>query len=372
VLAFFVTHPDRNVINPFLDTWGTRIRDRVRLVFYEDLPLVDTLPAADTYVFANVEDLAPVPLRRACEIADLLAHADAAPRVLNHPRGVLRRYDLLEALHERGVNSFRGHRVQLGRAPVRFPVFLRLEHAHTGAITPLLWTQQDVDRAIADAARKGYDIDSLLMVEFEDTSDEHGVFRKYVMYVIGEAVFPGNMAFDTNWVVKFGRLVTDERRVAEQRAAASSDAHEHVFRELAELAGVAYGRFDYALLDGRICVWELNTNPTLMLPADQYPPDIRPSRQGLADRLTSAIERLTGDSDRDGPPVRIAPRRRRLLTPARPLLRRRWYLAKPRDGIVRRALRDTYAARRRAPFGSALLTRIRSLFPSGDDRVRQG
>lgn len=355
------------MINPFLDTWATRLRERIRVAIYEDLPVVDTVPAADTYVFGNLEDLSPAQLRRVSEIADLLTRADEPPRILNDPRRVLRRYELLKTLHERGVNSFRAHRVPLAGTPLRFPVFLRLENSHSGAVSALLQTQEDVDRAIADASRDGLDVDSLLVVEFEDTSDEHGVFRKYVMYVIGDAVFPGNMAFDSSWVVKFGGPVTGER-LAEQRAAASSDAHEPVFRELAELAGVAYGRFDYGLVNGRICVWELNTTPTLLLPADQYPPGIRAERQALADRLTNAIERLAGDPACDRPPVRIAPRRRRLLTPARPLLRRRWYLRKPRDGLVRLALRDTYAARRRAPFAGAWLTRVRSLFPSGDDR----
>ena len=66
------------------------------------------------------------------------------------------------------------------------------------------------------------------------------------------------------------------------------------------------GRFDYALADGRICIWELNTNPTLLLPPDRYPPDVRARRAELAERLTEAIERLAGEAARERPPVRLA------------------------------------------------------------------
>jgi hypothetical protein len=295
--VFFVPAQKRKIPEGFLRTWGARLGERVEFVAYEALPVLREVPRAATYVFTALERLSPEGRRATAELAERLA---AGARVLNAPGSALARYELLRLLHERRVNPFRAYRVLETTRPERFPVFLRLENEHNGPLSPLLETQRDVERALARAVARRLDLRSVLMVEYVHTADEDGVFRKYMAYVIGDVFLPGNMAFNAHWVVKYGGPPQGEQR-EEMRTAQTSRAQEPRLREIARLAGIGYGRFDYSFLDGRLCVWELNTNPTLLLPADRYEPEVRAERAELAGEMVAAIERLAAGED--GPPV---------------------------------------------------------------------
>ena len=50
---------------------------------------------------------------------------------------------------------------------------------------------------------RGDDLTSLLVVEFQNTSDEQGISRKYNTYVFGSELINGNVAFGSDWVVKY-------------------------------------------------------------------------------------------------------------------------------------------------------------------------
>ena len=56
---------------------------------------------------------------------------------------------------------------------------------------------------------------------------------------------------------------------------------EHIFRD----AGIDYGRIDYGLLDGRIQVWEINTNPWIASDSDVG----LPQRQVVHDHFVSQL-----------------------------------------------------------------------------------
>ena len=211
-------------------------------------------------------------------------------------------------LFEQGINPYQAHRVLQTRTPSRFPVFLRFENDHEGPASPLLHSQGELDRELLRAHIRGDDLASLLMVEFQDTSDERGVFRKFNAFVIGDQLIIGNIAFGTDWVVKYSGRFTDEQLI-EKWAYLSSHAHDGQLREIAELAGAGWGRFDYALADGRVCVWEFNTYGTFMFDPEHYPPDVRARRAKLAERMTEAIELLAGEDNGALPPVSLVPTR---------------------------------------------------------------
>ena len=272
----------------YLATWARRLHPSVTVVHYEDVLNGAVIPGASTYVFTDLERLRPRGLERATSLADALAGRAV---VLNHPRDALRRFELLDLLYELGVNRFRAYRIGAVTTPERFPVFLRREDAHNGPASALLYTQEELDAAIADRARSGRNVSKLLIVEFEDVSDEAGVYHRQVTYVIGEELVHGNLAFDTHWVVKYAGPVFGEQ-LARQRLAWDSKEHVPLLRELAERASVQYGRFDYAIVGDGIQIWELNTNPTLLFTPDRYPPDVRPDRRVVADRITNALARL--------------------------------------------------------------------------------
>ena len=239
MVLFFVTSGERKPLVGFLGTWASRLGSKAGLLFYEDLWGVDSLPGADTYVFTDLERLSAEELRLAAGVADELAAAPWTPRILNHPGRAVGRYDLLRTLFERHVNPFQAYRVLDTPAPRQFPVFLRFENDHSGPASPLLRTQRELDRAVARTYLRGDDLASLLMVEFQDTSDEQGIFRRYTVYVIGDELIVGNLAFGSDWVVKYSGEFTAEQ-FAEKRAVLSSRAHDPPLREVAELAGIAW------------------------------------------------------------------------------------------------------------------------------------
>jgi hypothetical protein len=104
--------------------------------------------------------------------------------------------------------------------------------------------------------------------------------------------------------------------VAEQEAQWFSTEHVAALREIAGLAGVRYGRFDYAVVDGQLRIWELNTNPRLLSTPDTYTEEVLALRRPMADRITAALDALDGGEgaavDRPAVPLRDRGARRLL------------------------------------------------------------
>src|SRR5256885_1550580 len=229
--------------------------------------------------FSALERLSDPQLELARITARQLLRRPADFRVLNEPTTLLRRYELLQKLHEAGINSFQAHRMNNGALPQRYPLFLRRESEHNGAISPMLNSREDLDRAVAAAVAKGVSRDDLLAVEYCDPSDAAGLFRKYSAFRIADRIIPRHLLRGRKWVVKLADSV-DDGDVAEEEAFLASDPHAEQLKRIFELANVTYGRIDYALLDGQVQVWEINTNPTISV----APGSIAPRRlhsQGL-------------------------------------------------------------------------------------------
>jgi hypothetical protein len=67
--------------------------------------------------------------------------------------------------------------------------------------------------------------------------------------------------------------------------------HEASLREIFRLARIEYGRMDYALLGGRLQVWEINTNPTIATPGSEMGPRAAAKRL-VRERMVTAFEAL--------------------------------------------------------------------------------
>ena len=91
MVVFFVTSGKRQTIADFFETWGSHLAQRVELVHDGELSKLGELPGAATYVFTDLERLTPEGLRAVSDFADALAALPQAPRIVNHPRGVLLR-----------------------------------------------------------------------------------------------------------------------------------------------------------------------------------------------------------------------------------------------------------------------------------------
>src|SRR5260370_11498548 len=100
-----------------------------RTMTYDDLFKTEWVPRA-TFVFTDLERLYPWEARLAADVFRSLKFEGL--RCLNDPARVLTRYELLRALHRRGINPFDVYRAEDRPKPQRFPVFVRGEGPRAG------------------------------------------------------------------------------------------------------------------------------------------------------------------------------------------------------------------------------------------------
>jgi hypothetical protein len=290
LILYFAKRGYEDKIRQYIDCWGGSLADRIRVVHYDDEAEAEELPEA-ACIFATLDRLGAEDTARAEGLWDALAARLGTDRLLNHPRRTLRRRALLRELADRGINRFRAHEVS-GAASARYPVFLREATRHTGSLSPLLYTPEEVRRAIADARGNGHEPDALLLVEFLDTADGEGLYRKYSAFVVADRIVPRQVQFSRDWVTKLDDVVTPDT-VAEMGAYLEGNPHQDRLRELARLAAVGYGRFDYAVLpDGDLQVWEINTNPVIVSGPDHYPPGHQAVHLRFAEAIGAALAAL--------------------------------------------------------------------------------
>lgn len=219
-------------------------------------------------IFADIDRLRPRVAMRATLLHDRLAGSGGTMRVLNHPARTCRRYQLLRRLRLAGINRHDVHRVDEMQTPKRFPVFLRSESQHDGSYTALIHDQAALERETDRLLRAGLLAQDLLVVEFCDTADAGGVYRKGTAYVIGERIFQRYLFFGDHWLVKQPRTGGVAARLPEpamleaEEAFIAGDAHVPALREVARLGGIEFGRIDFGIAGDRIEIWEANTNPT--------------------------------------------------------------------------------------------------------------
>jgi hypothetical protein len=262
MINFFVTGAASFCIREYLQVRGAAIADRVNVIEYDDLCGLTGIPVGST-VFAAVDQMPRAAMDAAAQICDRMALALGRPGVLNDPRKVLRRFELLSRLHETGCNRFKSIRAGDDPSGLNYPVFIREEDQHSGSLTPLLADRRALERALGEMVFRGLRPSRLLIVEFCDTSGADGLFRKYSAMKIGDAIVPRHLHISRDWVTKSSSTVLDEVAVREELTFFEQHPHEQWLRQVFETAQIEYGRIDYGIYHGRPQVWEINTNPTL-------------------------------------------------------------------------------------------------------------
>jgi len=269
VIIYFVTRGYEDTIEVFLDDWSPAARERFLVVSYEDTGSMATLPAGAA-IFSDIERLGPSERKIAGRLREAFAAQFPGHVILNDPLRTMRRYDLLATLADRGLNPFRAYRLTETIHPRRFPVFLRYENEHTGSISGLLGSQDELEGAIVRAIVRGHDLHELLIVEYVDASDGHGRFSKYAAAVVGDRIIPRHIMSSENWIVKgsdsLNRVGPDELEYIRV------NPHGSQIAAICSIAGVEYGRIDYTVIDDRVVTWEINTNPYLVYGRDDTPP----------------------------------------------------------------------------------------------------
>ena len=262
-MIYFVVPRDQAFgMQNYLDRWARNLAGLLSVLYYEDLPGRTSVPAG-TYVFASLDQLTSGGVRLVRELQAQLRACPAAGRVLNDPQTALLRFELLEKLYREGLNRHRAARASDDLETLRFPVFLREELRHTGSLSPLLHSSAELERALGRAVLKGHRLKDLLVVEFCETVDAEGCYRKYAAYGVGSEIVPRSLARGRGWMLKHEEVEFSEAMLLEEREYVLANPHEHELRRIFAVAGIDYGRIDYALKDGAVETWEINTNPTI-------------------------------------------------------------------------------------------------------------
>lgn len=287
MIYYLVARKHAHTMLDFLAGWGRPFAGRIRILLYEDLFSGASwqLPAA-TYIFTSMgRDMGsrepPSPVRKLCsELRLKLVQTCGPQRVLNDPARFMSRFDLLQSLHGRGINRFGVHRVAGEAPPPRYPVFVRREGG-TVWETPPLVRDPGQYTAAARAAEPGS-----IAIEYLDTADAAGVYRKYGCFVVGGHVVPRHLFFSRNWLVKEADLL-DPALLEEEFEFMSTNPHASALAAVARLANLSWGRIDYALVDGRPQIWEFNITPALV----SGPPEGDPARRRVHEKFVELFAR---------------------------------------------------------------------------------
>jgi hypothetical protein len=261
MIFFLTTARHAKQIDWYLNGLGASVADRITPLAYEELFAADDV-IRGTYCFGNLDGLSDDQRARAAAKWDELTALGC--RVVNHPVQSMLRYELLRTCHDDGINHFTIHRLGSDE-PYRYPVFLRRESDHEGSRSPLLHNRGELDEAIRAVEGSGAALDDYVVIEFFDTADEHGVYRKYGVFIVGDVVVARHLQASQEWQVKDAMILTREV-LAEERDFIATNPHAEQVREVFTRARISYGRLDYSMFDGSMQVWEINTNPTIAFP----------------------------------------------------------------------------------------------------------
>jgi hypothetical protein len=271
MIFYLVTREHADTLDIYLDTWGRRLRRQTRAIYYDQLPHYRRLQLG-TYVFSDLERLNAAQMDLAKHAWSTLSAAGESVRLFNDPSKVLRREALLRDLHSCGLNPFAVFRVDEDLSAVRFPAFIRRENEHDGNLSQPVRSHDELNKAISGAVSQGIARQDLLIVEYCDTSDAAGRFRKYSVFRIGDRFIARHLLIGYEWVVKFPGDI-DDAMAREEEAFLSGNPHESQVAKIFERSGIGYGRIDYSLRDGQVVTWEINTNPVIAVePAKIAPP----------------------------------------------------------------------------------------------------
>lgn len=257
-----LTTTEEMCLEDFLGGPGASLAPLVTPVPYSTLFGAREL-ARGTYVFSDLERLSGAELERAAWVWRELAAGGPAVRLLNHPTRVRQRFELLRLLRERGLNDFDVYRLDEGRLPRRYPVFVRSERRHNAVASDLIADAAGLEEFLERWRAGGRSLDGTIVTEFCGEPDGRGLHRRYAAFRVGSRIVPADIFFARHWEVRgIGQeMVVDAETVAEEWRFLRENPHEAQLREVFDLAAIDYGRIDYAVVGGRVQVYEINTNP---------------------------------------------------------------------------------------------------------------
>jgi hypothetical protein len=312
-LTFLVHRGKDYTLRHYFRSWGTAVSDRVAFRTYPGigstgrtslkrlgrrlkswrtgtLSFGEVTPGS-IYAFTDLEIMAPWEIELARALALRLTGSPKTV-ILNDPARALLRSDLLRTLRDEGVNSFTVMRASDGIVPGRWPLFVRDEQSHDdGSISELLHSPAELSSHLTGLRNYRIDPRRRIVVEYAGAAGEDGLFRKYGAMRLGDAIVPCHVFFGRHWVVKHS-TVLNEATVREEIEYIETNPHEEVLRRAFELAGIEYGRADYGVVNGRVEIWEINTNPYVIRPQYTRQESRKKALAAFSERFNKALVAL--------------------------------------------------------------------------------
>ncbi|HKP24916.1 MAG TPA: hypothetical protein VJV39_13700 [Dongiaceae bacterium] len=261
-IHYISTRKHAYTLGIFAALHGGAVASFIRILPYAMLPRIRAFRPGPV-VFADLDRIPAAARTLHAALADALAADGHA--VLNHPRQALGRFALLRRLHESGINDFTVHRLSDWREVRRFPVFIRHENVHGRAVTGLLpdlsWLR-DALAGLSDSDPAA--LAEMMIVEFGNVTGADGRYRKYGAFRVGSQIYAQHCYSSDDWWVKFNSATFTPEQRREHDDYAAANPHRAQLGRVFEAANIEYGRADYCLVDGRVQVFEINTNPSVI------------------------------------------------------------------------------------------------------------
>jgi len=293
LIIFIAAYPNTQTFNALRGSILAPLTPESEAITYDDLFAADELKPA-TYVFTDMERLHPLELRLASQYFRQLGRLPGF-RVLNDPARVRARYGLLRALARAGLNDFDVYWADGFPRPNRFPVFLRIASDHIGPIGDLIDDQAALDARLNEIEADGIPLAGVLVIEFSSSRNQWGLYEKFSIFRVGTELVLSGLLVGPHWVVKDpaaeARVMTPDI-LQDQCMALRENRHAEALRAAFDIAGIEYGRADVGICDGRLQVYEINTNPTITASHGYMSEEHRGARQAFRDRFGAMLHRV--------------------------------------------------------------------------------
>jgi hypothetical protein len=276
----------------FLAYYAGPIAEQVRLLDYPSFFSLGKLQGG-AVIFTDFDRLSAEDIERAARYREFLSAPGSPVKVLNDPKGTLQRFDLLKTLHARGLNSFDVYRPEDSRAGMKFPVFVRHEKGHGKILSGLLEDASALDRFLGElkAGPEDEDLSDLMIVEFANKRGWDNKFHKYGSFRVGDRVYLQHWFSRDTWLIRGApdNVTAEDLRIHDE--VLKANPHGDKLMPIFELAGIEYGRIDYTVVDDKVSVFEINTNPTVnnSPPSKRIPFDVRPYAQRHEDAMATLL-----------------------------------------------------------------------------------
>jgi hypothetical protein len=183
-------------------------------------------------------------------------------------------------------------------------VFIRKDKHQKKPETCLLPGKAELTEAVARLGGAGARSKKLMIVEFANEAFADGRYRKYGAFGVGRTCFVQHCYMSKSWYIKSHEADRTDADRAEAEHYRSANPHARQIAEAFDLAGIDYGRMDYGLTGGRIQVYEINTNPTVISLSSVHTPNFKTNSSPFARRVEEALLKLAGGG---GAEVRLPP-----------------------------------------------------------------